>query len=371
MSINKKTIKDINLTGKNILLRVDYNVDFDENNQVLDDGGIQNSRPTINYLNQEAARLFIISHLGRPSGKKNPKLSLKKLLPYLKKTFHQEIKFSDDFLKPEAQKNLKSLPIGSIVLLENIRFWPGERSNDRNFAGKLSKLGDIFVNDCFGASHRFHASIVGLAKFLPAVAGLLLEKEFDLITNFIHKPNRPFVAVIGGVKLKTRLGPINRLVEIADSVLIGGDLIDHLSNRKDLILPEDVVAGDKKTKEKLGVFKLDNLPDQAEQLDIGPKSRKKFSQIISQAKTIIWNGPMGLIEKPAYQKGTETIFQSLVKNKQAVSLVGGGDTLAFLRSKDKFDKISYRSTGGGAMLELIKTGSLPGITVLDQQRDTS
>lgn len=365
--MDRKTIKDINVNNKNILVRVDYNVDFDDQGQPLDDGGIINTRETVDYLTGWGARVFLISHYGRPEGKQDEAFSLKKLLPYLEEIFQKKVGFSTDYLKTKEQKRLKGLPAGSIVLLENIRFFPGEKTNDLKLAKRLAKLGDIYVNDCFGASHRRHVSIVGLPKYLPAVAGLLLAKEADLIIQLISKPVRPFVFVVGGVKIKTRLGPINRLVKIADSILVGGDLTDHLKNRTDLVLPEDVIAGDKQTREKIGVFPFDQVPKGTEQLDIGPKTREKFSQIILTAKTIIWNGPVGMVENEQYRAGTEVIFQAIINNPKAISLVGGGDTLAFLRGKKGVGKITHRSTGGGAMLEMIEQGSLPGIEVLDKK----
>jgi len=365
--MDQKTIKDIEIKNKPILVRVDYNVDFDESGQVLDDGGIINTRETVDFLTSRGARVFLISHLGRPQGKQEAKSSLEKLLPYLEEIFQKKIEFSTDYLKPQEQKRLKNLSAGAVVLLENIRFFPGEKENDAKFSKKLAQLGEIYVNDAFGASHRKHASIVGLPKYLPAVAGLLLEKEADLITRLISQPVRPFVFMVGGVKIKTRLGPINRMVKIADAILVGGDLTDHLKTRTDLVLPEDVVAGDKQTREKIGVFNFDQVPKGAEQLDIGPKARDKFSQIISQAKTIIWNGPVGMIENEYYQAGTEAIFQAIINNSAAISLVGGGDTLAFLRGRKGVSKITYRSTGGGAMLKLIEQGSLAGIEALDKK----
>jgi phosphoglycerate kinase len=365
--MDRKTIKDIDVKNKNILVRVDYNVDFDDDGQPLDDGGIINTRETVNYLTDQNARVFLISHLGRPQGKQDETLSLKKLLPYLEEIFQKKVNFSSNYLQVKEQKKLRGLPAGSIVLLENIRFFPGEKKNDPELAKKLAKLADIYVNDCFGASHRKHVSIVGLAEYLPAVAGLLLAKEVDLITQLISKPVRPFIFIVGGVKIATRLRPINRLVKVADSILVGGDLADHLESRTDLVLPEDVVAGNRQTRERIGVFAFGQVPKEAEQLDIGPKTRKKFTHIISKAKTIIWNGPVGMIENEQYRRGTEAIFQAIINNSQATSLVGGGDTLAFLRGKKGVGKITHRSTGGGAMLKMIEQGSLSGIKVLDKK----
>jgi len=362
--MNKQTIKDIDLANKPVLVRVDYNVAFGDQGEVLDDGGIINTRDTINYLLQQNCRVFLLSHLGRPKGQPNPEFSLKKIVSYLTQIFNQPVKFEADYLNQKRQTELKNLPPRTITLLENTRFYPGEKTNDPQFARQLAQLGEVFVNDGFGVCHRQHASVVGVAEFLPAVAGLLLAKEVDLVTELMSQPQRPFIAILGGVKIKTRLGPINRLVKLADKVLIGGALVKHLSHRQDLELPLDVVIGDQQTRELIGDCDWQQIPAKAEAFDIGPKTRQQFTKLISQAKTIIWNGPMGLVEVEVYTQGSEVVYQAIVNNLQATSLVGGGDTLAFLRGKKGVNQISHRSTGGGALLRFIEKQTLPGIEVL-------
>jgi phosphoglycerate kinase len=365
--VNKKTIRDIRVVDKRILLRVDYNVSFAQNGQVLDDGGIVNTKPTIDYLVKRKARVFILSHLGRPEGKVVKEYSLKRIVSYLEKILNRKISFTANYRTLKDQARLKNLSPGEVVLLENTRFHPEESQNDPQFCQRLARLGDLYVNDCFGASHRHHCSTVGLAGCLPAVAGLLLEKEVDLITDLFQKPERPFVVIIGGVKVQTKHSSIKKLRQVADQILIGGALIKDLKPEPGLVLPKDVVVANTKEGKKIGVFPLGQVPKGGEILDIGPKTRVEFSQLIKKAKTIIWNGPLGLFERPAFSKGSEAVYQAIVSNRQAISVVGGGDTLAFLRGKKHLENLTHISTGGGAMLELIEKGTLPGIEALDDK----
>ncbi|MCX6816648.1 MAG: phosphoglycerate kinase [Candidatus Beckwithbacteria bacterium] len=338
--MNKKTIRDIDLRGKKILLRVDYNVAL-ENGQVADELRISQTIPTIEYLLKQDCRIILMSHLGRPEGKVIPELSLKPVVECLAKFLQKEVSFGE--------------PKGKISLLENLRFNPGEEANTADFSRQLANLGEVFVNDAFGVCHRAQASTVGVTKFLPAVAGLLLEQEVDIIIKAMEKPQRPLVVIVGGAKLETKIGLIKKLLIKADQLLVGGAVANKLMEDVD----SQLANGEKMR------LPVDGVWEEKIMRDIGPKTRELFGEIIGRAKTIIWNGPMGMFEKPKFSQGTEFIYQSIKKNRQALSIVGGGDTLAALnKNKDYVKSFTHVSTGGGAMLELIEKGSLPGIDVL-------
>lgn len=394
--MNKKTIKDVDLSGKKILLRVDYNVTLDDGFAITDDTRIKQTIPTLNYLLGKGCSLILMSHLGRPKGKADVKYSLKPVAQHLEKILGKKIVFVTDYLMPEDQKKLQALKPGQVVLLENIRFHKGEEANNPHFAEKLSKLGEIFVNDGFGVSHRAHASTVGITQFLPSIAGLLLEKEVDMITCALDKPKRPLVAIVGGAKTETKLVLIDKLMEKSDTILLGGCIantflkawgyqtgkskVDYEAvetarqilwkasrNQVALMLPSDVVLGNLQTGFINGVVAVDNIDPQLQALDIGPKTKAEFGHAISRAGTIIWNGPMGVSEKKEFARGTDFIYYAIAQNKDAVSVVGGGDTLASLSKKEYLQGITHLSTGGGAMLEFIEKGSLPGIEALQDK----
>ena len=334
--MNKKTVRDIDVKGKKILMRVDFNVSL-LNGKIEDDLRIKQTIPTIEYLLKQNCQIILISHLGRPDGKVVPELSLKPVGEILAKLLGKEVSFGE----------VK----GKISLLENLRFNPGEEANTEEFSRQLASLGEVFTNDAFGVCHRVEASTVGVTKFLPAVAGLLLEKEVEMITKVMENPQRPLVVIIGGAKLETKVGLLNKLLIKADQILVGGmvanELIEEKKQDKKMVLP------------------IDGLPQMDQMKDIGPKTCEQFGKIIEGAKTIIWNGPMGMFEKPEFAGGTEFIYQAIKKNKDALSIVGGGDTLAALnKNKDYVTSFTHVSTGGGAMLELIEKGSLPGIDAL-------
>ncbi|MFH0943253.1 MAG: phosphoglycerate kinase [Candidatus Beckwithbacteria bacterium] len=337
--MNKKTVRDINLRGKKILLRVDYNVVL-ENGQVAEELRIKQTVPTIEYLLKQDSQLILMSHLGRPEGKVVAELSLRPIAEYLQKLLKKEVSFIE--------------PQGQITLLENVRFDPGDETNDPGFSQQLASLGEIFVNDAFGVCHRAQASTVGITKFLPAVAGLLLEKEVEMIMKVMENPLRPLVVIIGGAKLETKIGVIKKLLIKADQILIGGAVANKLLEEP---------AGDKKI-----ILPVDGVPQFFQMKDIGLRTRERFGQIISRAKTIIWNGPMGMFEELKFSGGTDFIYEAIKKNKQALSIVGGGDTLGALnKNKDFETSFTHVSTGGGAMLELIEKGTLPGIEALEDK----
>lgn len=392
--IAKKTIKDINLKNKRVLLRVDYNVSLLDGFRVGDDTRIRQTLPTIEYLSKQGCTLYLVSHLGRPEGRRQKSLSLKPVADHLKKLLKRKVLFfGEDLLKDNELRRLPAVKKGSVVLLENIRFYPGEETNDEDFSRRLAGLGQVFVNDAFGVDHRAHASTVGVAAYLPAVAGFLLQKEITMISQAMDKPRRPLVAIIGGAKAETKIILIDRLLEKADTLIIGGgvantflkawgyevggSLVDYemvelakklywkaARSRTRMLLPPDVVVGNLAKDKYVGIAPASRIPEALQALDIGPQSQAEFGAAITRAKTIVWNGPMGVYENPKFVTGTDFIYHAIAENRASHSVVGGGDTLAALKEKDFLKTIDHVSTGGGAMLEFIERGSLPGIDAL-------
>lgn len=390
---NIKTIDDEKIEGKKVLLRADFDVSLNPNYTIADDARIKSNLPTINYLLKNRNKLICIAKLDRPKNREEKyslKIVVKKLQEYLPS---YKIKLIDDFLKtdPRVFKNQKE---EEILVLENIRFYKEEKQNDSGFAKKLAGLGDVYVNDAFAMCHRTEASIVGIPQYLPSYAGLLLKREVEMISSILQNPQKPFVAILGGAKISTKLMLIDRLMEIADYLLIGGAIANTFLAAEDyeigksfyeyeeiqkakrllfsaakkhtaIVLPSDVVIGNPKNIKLGGIIKkINELLSTAQILDIGPETQAKFGAIIAKAKTIIWNGPMGYFENPEYRRGTDFIYYSIAQNQQAVSIVGGGDTLAAISKKEYLDKITHISTGGGAMLEFIEKGTLPGLEAL-------
>ena len=394
--MNKKTIKDLNLQDKKVLVRADYNVSLDDGFKVGDDFRICQTLPTLNYLLKKNCTLFLISHFGRPRGKKVKSLSLRPVAEYLEKAIHRRVHFyAKDYTQKKNQQELKKYRAGEIVLLENVRFYPGEEENKEVFARSLARLADVFVNDAFGVSHRVHASVEGITQFLPSVAGLLLEKEVKIISRAINKPRRPLVAIIGGAKAKDKINLVGKLLEKADHCLVGGgvaytfckawgyeigrslvnyemvELAKQLfwkASRSNtaMLLPTDVVLGNLKTGRVNGVVMSSQIPPAWQALDIGPKTQAEFGNIIAKAGTIIWNGPMGVFEKKEFRNGTDFIYYAISQNRDSLSIIGGGHTLAALQKKEYLQVIDHVSTGGGAMLQFIEKGTLPGIEVLEE-----
>lgn len=391
---NIKTIEDEKIIGKKIIVRVDYNVTLTDKLTIADDARIRQSLPTINYLLKNQNKLILLSHLDRPE-KRDPKYSLKIVQKYLQTFFpNHKVKLIDDFLNEEDQKQITSQKDNEILIFENIRFYKKEKANDAGFAQKLASFAQIYVNDAFGVSHRNDTSVVGISKFLPAYAGLLLKKEIEMISGILKKPKKPFVAIIGGAKISNKINLLSKLLDLADYLLIGGGLAntflcaqgleigksfceyDEVEEAKKLlflaaakntavILPKDVVISDSKNTENSGqVKKINEISKMGLILDIGPETQAAFGAIINKAKTIVWNGPMGYFENPAFKRGTDFLYYAITHNQEAVSIVGGGETLAAISKKEYLDKISHISTGGGAMLEFIEKGTLPGIEVL-------
>jgi len=379
-------IDEIEIKNKIVLLRVDFNVSLNADYTISNSARIEQSLPTIKYLLRNKNRLVILSHLGRPKGIDN-KYSLKvvadKLKEYLPKT--------NIFLAKDIESAKKSGK--EIVVLENIRFFPKEKDYSTIFAREIASLANIYVNDAFGVCHRSDTSVIGPPKFLPAFGGLLLKKELSMISLITNKPKKPIVAIIGGAKVSTKVGLINKLIKIVDYLIIGGGLANTFvsaqgnkignsfceyeavqqarkilslakKGRALIILPVDAIVAKTKNDKEHEVKKIDNISPEESIFDIGPETKAQIGGIIAKAKTIIWNGPVGLFENPAFKEGTDFVYYSIAQNTEAVSIVGGGDTLAAISKKEYLDKITHISTGGGAMLELIEKGTLPGIEAL-------
>lgn len=388
--MRKKTIKDIkNLSGKRVFLTVDFNISL-ENGHVANDTRIDEALPTIKYLLSKGAKLIIASHLGRPNGH-DPNLSLKPVAARLEQLVSTKVHLIDRYWEKTVLTKIAKIPKDHIAMLENIRFVKEEELNERNFSKHLASMADYFVNDAFGTAHRVHSSIVGIAEFLPAYAGLLMDKEIRMLSEAIEKPKRPFLLIIGGAKTPEKLSVIERLLDIADNVILGGaiantflaawgfgtgrSMVDYemvemarvvfwKTTRKHsaLLLPLDVVISDKDRKIKPKVVEYNKVPHHVAIFDIGPKTMKNYQELIAEAKTIIWNGPMGLYEDPRFAKGTDSILKNVAEAK-AFSIIGGGDTLTTIKEK-YLKKIDHISTGGGAMLVFLEKGTLPGIEVL-------
>jgi 3-phosphoglycerate kinase len=374
-----KTIKDINKHHKKALLRVDYNVSLLPGARVADDFRLEQSLPTLRYLLKEKCTIFLLSHLDRPGGKVNTKYSLKPVAEQLSKLIkHKVYFFGQDYTTDQGRQELNKYQHGDIVLLENVRFYPGEEQNDKGLAKKLSLLADVFINDAFGVCHRQHASVVGIPQFLPSAAGLLLEKEIRVISQAIDRPRRPLVAIIGGAKIEDKLAIVKRLIDKADYCLVGGKIANALLkvkksefdcfkvDQKINELAQQVFWQAAESKTAL-VLPLDAVVREETVGDIGPKTREKFKKIISQAKTIIWVGTMGIYEREEFSLGTEAVYQAVAENRDSQSIIGGGDTMAALKHKHYLKTIDHVSTGGGAMLEFIEKGTLPGIEVLEEK----
>ncbi len=390
--MSKLSVKDLLLRGKKVLLRVDFNVPLDENQNITDDTRIQESLPTIKYILENGGIPIIASHLGRPKGKFDPKQSLKPVAKRLSELLNREVKFAPDCVGPEVKKIVDGMRPGNVLLLENLRFHPEEEKNDQNFAKELASLADIYINDAFGAAHRAHASVEAITHFFENPAcGFLMEKELQYLESALKNPKRPLLAIIGGAKVSTKIGVLKNLLDKVDNLAIGGGMcftfykakglnigkslcedefigqtIPLLGNPK-VYLPEDVViAKEIKPGQKIGTVSVANIPQDATGVDIGEKSIAEIKKFIQNAKTIVWNGPMGVFEIDDYAKGTEEVAKAIAGATEngAISIVGGGDSVAALEKFDLKSKISHVSTGGGASLEYLEGKELPGVKVL-------
>lgn len=388
----KRTIKDIDVNNKRVLLRVDFNVPLNESGEITDDTRIRLELPTIRYLLQHNAKVIICSHLGRPDGEKNPKYSLLPVAKYLVKELLGRVFFVSDCIGEEVETKTKLLKPGEVLLLENVRFYKEEENNDPLFAKKLSKLADIYVDDAFGTAHRKHASNYGVASLLPNAVGFLMGKEINAIKSVIDNPTRPFVAILGGAKVSDKIPLLNNFVKKCDTILIGGgmaytflkalghsvgnSLVDDdkieianqimekaKENNVKVVLPVDFLcAKDFSPNAKAKKFKGD-IPDSYQGLDIGPKTIKLFKNEIMNANSLIWNGPLGVFEFKNFSKGTIKIAKLVLKFK-GKAVVGGGDSVSAIKKVGSTDKIYHVSSGGGASLKLMAGEKLPGVEII-------
>lgn len=386
---DKKTIRDVDVNGRRVLVRVDFNVPL-KDGLVADDTRIKAALPTLNFLAKRGAAVVLCSHLGRPKGKVVPGLSLKPVADRLAELLDYPVKFVSTTIGPEAQAAAKELKPGQFLLLENTRFQPEEKGNDPDFAEKLAKFGEIYVDDAFGSAHRAHASTEGVTKYLPAAAGFLMEKELDYLGRVLDAPEHPFVAIIGGAKISDKIGVVESLLWRADRLIIGGGMAntflaakglamgdslverESIETAKDLLsqagekllLPIDAVIADAfRADASSRVVAVENVPEGWRILDIGPKTVVRFRAALEHSKLVVWNGPMGVFEFPKFAEGTRAIAQAIV-DCGAEAVIGGGDSAAAIRQAGLVDKISHVSTGGGASLEFLEGKVLPGVAAL-------
>lgn len=400
--MQKLSIKDLPIQGKKILMRVDFNVPFDKQGKITDDSRIVAALPTIRYALDHGASVILMSHLGRPEGKFVKEMSLKPCAERLSELLGKKVLMADDCVGSQVEKIVQTLPTGQVLMLENLRFHKGEEHPEKEleFAENLAKLGDYYVNDAFGAAHREHASTCTIAQYFPekAAAGLLLEKEIDFLGGALKNPKRPFCAIVGGAKISTKCGVIEALMKKADVVLIGGGMSytffkaqgipignsihedSFLDKARELlaasgkgcgqlVLPKDVVIADKvKEGAHFKVIEVEKgIPDGFEGVDVGPETVQLFAGELRKASTVVWNGPLGVFEIPQFAKGTNAIAHILAE-LHATTIVGGGDSVSAVQSSGIAEKISHLSTGGGASLEYIEFGKLPGIEALSDKR---
>ncbi len=394
--MRKKTLRDVDVRGRKVLVRVDFNVPLEEGH-VADDTRIRAALPTIQYLLDNGAAVILMSHLGRPKGKPDPKYSLRPVADHLSNLLGKPVKFCPEVVGPTAEAMAQALQPGEVMLLENTRFHPGEKANDPEFARQLAALAGpngLFVNDAFGSAHRAHASVVGVAQYLPAVAGFLMEKELDFLGRLLTAPERPFVAILGGAKISDKIGVIRSLLEKADRLLIGGGMANTFLKAQGLevgdslveeealeeakrlltesgdrlVLPVDAVIADRFAPGAARrVVSVDRVPPGWRILDIGPETVNRFRSELQGAKTVFWNGPMGVFEFPAFAEGTFAVARALAELDGAVTVVGGGDSVAAVKQAGVADKITHISTGGGASLEFVEGKELPGVAVLEDK----
>ena len=391
----KKTIRDIDVAGKRVLVRVDYNVPINAELKIADDTRIVATLPTIRYLTEHGAKVILCSHLGRPNGQVDTKLSLRPVLARLSKLLEKPISFAEDILDKTTLDLVNGMDNGDILMLENIRFYPQEEKNDDAFAKKLAKLADVFVLEAFATAHRKHASTYGVAKYIPAVCGFLVEQELRMFDKVLNKPERPFVAILGGAKVSDKLPIVEHLIEVVDTILIGGgmaytfikaiggsigqSLVDNskldlakelLDKAKEkgvkIILPIDNV-GTKEFSEdaEAKLFNSAFFAEDYQGMDIGPKTVKAFKKEIKKARTIVWNGPVGVYEYEKFKRGTNKVAKFVAKSK-AMSIIGGGDSIAAIHSLGVAKKVTHISTGGGASLKLLEGKHLACVELIDE-----
>ena len=398
--MNKKTVKDLDVKGKKVLVRVDFNVPLskENNEEIADDTRIKAALPTIDYLLENDAKVILMSHLGRPKGEAKPEFSLKPVADWLENHYKDKFHFfpSPEVVDDKVKEEVANLKEGEVCLIENTRYVAGETKNDPEFAKKLASLADLYVNDAFGTSHRAHASNVGVASILPSAVGFLIEKEIDVMGKALEAPEHPFVSILGGAKVSDKIGVIENLITKVDTILIGGgmaytflkaqgkeigkslleedkmDLSLELikkaeENNVEILLPVDVVIADEiKAGIETEVVDIDSIPEDKEALDIGPKTAELFASKIKNAKTVVWNGPMGVFEVKEFANGTNKVAEALAES-DAITIVGGGDSALAIELAGLKDKITHVSTGGGASLEFLEGKDLPGISSIEDK----
>ena len=396
--MNKVTVKDLDLDGKKVLMRCDFNVPLDENKNITDKTRIVAAMPTIKYVLDHNAKLILCSHLGRPKGEVKPELSLKPVADELSKELGREVKLAKDIVGPSAHELTENMKEGDVVLLENVRFDPREEKNDEEFSKELASLAEVYVNDAFGTCHRAHASTAGVAAYLPSGVGFLIEKELKVLGDALNNPRRPFVAILGGAKVSTKIGVIDALLDKVDVLLIGGGMaytfyksmgygvgnsiceLDKLDLAKELmqkakekgvklVIPVDNVIGKEfKPDTESKIVAYNEIPDGWEGFDIGPKTVKMYEEELKNAKTILWNGPVGLFEFDQFAKGTNEIALFISNLNDCTTIIGGGDSAAAVTKIGLADKMTHISTGGGASLEFIEGKKLPGIEAIPDKQ---
>ena len=396
--LDKKTLEDLQVQGKRVLVRCDFNVPMDDNRNITDDRRIRSSLPTIKYLIENKAKVILMSHLGRPKGEPNPKFSLEPVSKRLSELLNTDVVFAQDdkVVSENVQEIVSKMADGDVVLLENTRFRKEEEKNEENFAKELASLGDLYINDAFGTSHRAHTSNVGLSNQLPSAVGYLVEKEISVMGKALDNPERPFVAILGGAKVSDKIGVIENLLNKVDSILIGGgmaytflkaqgyeignsileedkvDLANDLLRKAEdknvkLLLPVDViVAKEFNNDTEFKTVNIESIPEDMMGMDIGEETINLFSKEIKDAKTVVWNGPMGVFEMENFKKGTDAIAKAMAESN-SITIVGGGDSASAVEKAGYADKMTHISTGGGASLEFLEGKTLPGIGAIDDK----
>lgn len=395
--MNKKTVRDVDVAGKTVLVRVDFNVPLDKQGHVTDTTRIEAALPTIRYLLERNAKVVLMSHLGRPEGKVVESMRMAPVARELERLLGQPVKVAPDSVGPEVEKMVRDLNPGEVLLLENLRFHPEEEANDPQFAKQLAALGDLYVNDAFGTAHRAHASTEGVAHYLPAVAGFLMQKELDSLYGILENPARPLAAIIGGAKVSTKIKVLRNLLDKVDTLIIGGGMANTflmaqaidvgkslvedgmLDVARELMaqakakgialgLPVDVVVAERfDATAPSAVVDVRHVPTNWVIMDIGPRTVEEYRKLLAPARTIFWNGPMGVFEMPRFAEGTKAIADILANKQDAVTVVGGGDSVAAVEQMGYADRMTHISTGGGASLELIEGRTLPGVAALQDK----
>lgn len=391
--MNKKTIRDVDVSGKRVLVRVDFNVPLDDAGNITDDTRIRAALPTIQYLIDNGAKVILMSHLGRPKARVQPEFSLRPVAEHLSRLLRKPVPLAPGAVGPDVERMVSSMGPGDVILLENVRFYPGEEANDPAFAAQLASLGDVYVNDAFGTAHRAHASTAGIASLLPAVSGFLMEREIDVLGGALEQPVRPFVAIIGGAKVSTKADVLKNLLDKVDKLILGGGMAntflkaqggevgkslveddklpearEMLSRaRERIVLPIDAVVADRLDEQaQTQVVDIDKVPSDWMIVDIGPNTVQEFERALMGAKTVIWNGPMGVFEIAKFASGTRAIA-SILSRLEATTIVGGGDSVAAVEQMGFAERMSHISTGGGASLEFLEGRVLPGVAALNDK----